>query len=68
MWELLALWQGRVFLGIALMKMLLRLQMQSLMSQSGTSAFQTAKKLKKNSRKWMRIAIIILLLLACLEM
>jgi len=55
-----------VFLGIALMKMLLRLQMQSLMSQSGTTAFQTAKKLQKNSRKWMCIAIIILLLVVAI--
>lgn len=32
--------------------------------QSGTTALQTAKKLQKNSRKWMCIAIIILLLIA----
>lgn len=31
--------------------------------QSGTTALQTAKKLQKNSRKWMCIAIIILLLI-----
>ncbi|XP_071723212.1 syntaxin-132-like [Rutidosis leptorrhynchoides] len=31
--------------------------------QSGTTALQTAKKLQKNSRKWMCIAIIILLII-----
>lgn len=31
--------------------------------QSGTTALQNAKKLQKNSRKWMCIAIIILLLI-----
>jgi syntaxin 1B/2/3 len=31
--------------------------------QSGTVALQKAKKLQKNSRKWMCIAIIILLLI-----
>lgn len=31
--------------------------------QRGTTALQNAKKLQKNSRKWMCIAIIILLLI-----
>ncbi|KAG0473791.1 hypothetical protein HPP92_015141 [Vanilla planifolia] len=31
--------------------------------QSGTTALQTAKKLQKNSRKWMCIAIVILLII-----
>jgi len=31
--------------------------------QSGTTALQTAKKLQRNSRKWMCIAIIILLVI-----
>ena len=31
--------------------------------QTGTSALQNAKKLQRNSRKWMCIAIIILLLI-----
>ncbi|CAK7334131.1 unnamed protein product [Dovyalis caffra] len=34
--------------------------------QSGTTALQTAKKLQKNSRKWMCIAIIILLLIVAI--
>jgi len=34
--------------------------------QRGTSALQNAKKLQKNSRKWMCIAIIILLIIVAI--